>query len=334
MNLFDILELLCIFPFTAILIVLLIKFAPKLKLLDVPNHRSTHSKIIPRGAGIAMFLAVLISDAIFTQRALFGNLSTYIATSMVLIIGILDDRHNTSHRTKFIIIFLATIILYYHGIYISTLGKFFGHDLTLSWMALPFTIFAVTGFTNALNLIDGLDGLSSSISIIILATLGFIGYSNNDFFIVNLSLAMIVALGTFLLFNWNPAKIFMGDSGSLTIGFIISVLAIKALHYIQPTSILFITAIPIMDTIIVMIRRLRNGHSPFSPDKLHIHHLILNFFDGNVKKTVLFLIVLQLTYSVLGLNFSDYAYQRYVLVIFILNVTALYILLNGMIKDK
>jgi UDP-GlcNAc:undecaprenyl-phosphate GlcNAc-1-phosphate transferase len=137
-----------------------------------------------------------------------------------------------------------------------------------------------------------------------------------------------------MIFNWNPAKIFMGDSGSLTIGFIIAILSIKALAYIQPTSVLFIAAIPIMDTLIVMIRRLKKGVSPFSPDKLHIHHLLLRFFNGNVKKTTLFLITMQVLYSIMGLDFSDYEYQRYIFILFFLNTVIFYMLLNGMIEKQ
>lgn len=136
---------------------------------------------------------------------------------------------------------------------------------------------------------------------------------------------LIAAILAFMMFNWNPAKIFMGDSGSLTLGFLIALLSIKALPYIQPTSVLFIAAIPIMDTLIVMIRRLKSGKSPFSPDKLHIHHLLLRFF--NVKKTVFLLIIMQTLYSMIGLSFSDYEYQRYIYI-------KCYMLLNGMISRQ
>jgi UDP-GlcNAc:undecaprenyl-phosphate GlcNAc-1-phosphate transferase len=232
------------------------------------------------------------------------------------------------------VIFIAVLLLYFDGISISTLGRFFGINFDLYWMALPFTFFAVAGFTNALNLIDGLDGLAGGVSIVILSTLAMIGYTYHDTFIFNLSIMLITAILAFMMFNWNPAKIFMGDSGSLTIGFLIALLSIKTLPYIQPTSVLFIAAIPIMDTLIVMVRRLKNGISPFSPDKLHIHHLLLRFFNGNVKKTTFLLIIMQTLYSMIGLSFSDYEYQRYIFILFALNAIIFYMLLNGMISKQ
>ncbi|KAB7881993.1 hypothetical protein GA417_13805, partial [Poseidonibacter ostreae] len=151
------------------------------------------------------------------------------------------------------------------------------------YFVLPFTMFALAGFTNALNLIDGLDGLAGSVSIIILSTFLYIGYINQDQLIIILTSTTITALCAFMLFNWNPASIFMGDSGSLFLGFIISLVAVISIQYIHPITILYLAAIPILDTIVVSIRRIRKGLYPFSPDKTHIHHILLNFFGKTVE---------------------------------------------------
>jgi UDP-GlcNAc:undecaprenyl-phosphate GlcNAc-1-phosphate transferase len=196
-------------------------------------------------------------------------------------------------------------------------------------------MFAVAGFTNALNLSDGLDGLAGSLSVVILLALCYIGFTNNDMFMVSLSLSFIASILAFLWFNWHPAKIFMGDSGSLTLGAVISVLSIKALDYIPHAPILFITAIPILDTLIVMIRRKRSGKSVFSPDQTHLHHALLKFFSGDVKKAVILIILMQLFYSWLGLDFIDYDYQqRYIIMIFVLILVIFYIILNGMLQQQ
>ena len=105
----------------------------------------------------------------------------------------------------------------------------------------------------------------------------------------------------FIIFNWHPAKIFLGDSGSLMIGLVISLLSIKSLEYIEPISILFIAGIPIIDSIFVFSRRLINGGSPFTPDKNHMHHIILNYNKNNTKRTVFFIGLMQLTLSILGI---------------------------------
>lgn len=326
----------CLIAFIAafIFIKLLIQFASKLGLVDVPNHRSVHQKITPRGAGIGIVFGVIASDLLLLNDMVYSHLATFIAIFLVFVVGILDDHRDTKPRTKFIVIILATLLIYSDNIVIDSLGHLFGYEISLGWFALPFTIFAVAGFTNALNLSDGLDGLAASISIIILGTLALIGYHYEDQFILSISLSFIAALCAFLWFNWNPAKIFMGDSGSLTLGFVIAVLAIKSLSYIQPATILFIAAIPIMDTIIVMIRRKRNKKSIFAPDKTHIHHILLKFFDGHVKKSVGVIIMMQLLFSLMGFDFTDYPKQRFILLLFILNTAIFYIFLTGMLARQ
>lgn len=220
----------------------------------------------------------------------------------VFAVGIVDDRYEVSAKLKFIVIFMAVFLLWLNDFSIYTLGDWFGYEVHLpSIVALLFSMFALAGFTNALNLIDGLDGLSGSVSIVIMGFFAFIGHVYNDAAISTLSLNMIVALVGFLILNWNPAKVFMGDSGSLTLGFIISILALFSLKYIHPIVIMYLAALPILDTLIVMTRRIRQGKSPFAPDKTHIHHILVVFFNGNVKRTVLFLSALQFVFSSIGL---------------------------------
>jgi UDP-GlcNAc:undecaprenyl-phosphate GlcNAc-1-phosphate transferase len=330
-----ILKLAFIFALSWINIKLLIHFAPKLGLVDVPNHRSVHANHTPRGAGIGMIFAVILSDIVFYTLTPLTHIWTLLAIFLVFIIGILDDHSDTTPKTKFLVIFVAVLFCYMDNIAIYSLGTMFGYTITLGWLTIPFTMFAVAGFTNALNLSDGLDGLAGSLSIIILSALGVIGYHHNDIFMVSLSASFITVLLAFLWFNWNPAKIFMGDSGSLTLGMVISVLSIKALTYVQSAIILFIAALPIMDTLIVMIRRKSQGKSIFSPDKTHLHHILLIFFNGNVKKTVIFLIVVQLFYSLIGLSFIETHFnQLYALILFLISLSMLYILLNAMVDRQ
>lgn len=312
----------------------IIRLAPKIGLVDIPNERSVHTKIVPRGAGIGIFIAFIVTCCLFELDILSHFPLTFLGFAMVFFIGVLDDHKDASPKTKFLIIFIATTLAYIDGIGIHSLGNYFGYELSLGWLALPFTLFAVSGFTNALNLIDGIDGLSGTISILILGVLYFIGYENNDTFITHLSLLLIAALAAFLLFNWNPASIFLGDSGSLTVGFIISILSIKALDYIHPALILFLAAIPIFDTLIVMIRRKRRGGSAFAPDKTHLHHILLNFFGGNVKKTVIALGLLQVIYSMTGFFLMEEIEQSFILIMFGVNYLILYIVASAMLDNQ
>ncbi|SFV65681.1 Undecaprenyl-phosphate N-acetylglucosaminyl 1-phosphate transferase [hydrothermal vent metagenome] len=327
-------ESVSIFFLSAVLVWIVRHYAPVLGLVDVPNARSTHNVITPRGGGIGFLLSLFLLFPFFHPDLLLQYKWTFAAILMVFLTGILDDHHDTSPKTKFIVIFIATVFLDLDGIVINELGSFFGKNLTLGWLALPFTMFAVSGFTNASNLIDGLDGLSSSIGIIIFGAFMLIGYQHYDLFLFTLSGCFIAALSAFLLFNWYPASIFMGDSGSLTVGFVISVLAIKALAYIPTVSVLFIAAVPILDTLTAMIRRKLSGRSAFSADRCHVHHIVKHFFSENTRKTVFALGMLQLVYSLTGLQMNKNTDEGFLLVLFLLNVVLFYLFLAAMIKRQ
>jgi len=322
------------FSIAGLTITLLIPLAPFLGLIDVPNARSIHERAVPRGAGIGIFLALLLTCSLFNFSLLKHYPLTFSAITLVFIIGLLDDLAGMHPKTKFAVIFVATTLAFFEGIGIHSLGTYFGIEANLGWMALPFTLFALSGFTNALNLIDGLDGLAGSISLVILSALLAVGYRHHDAFIVHIAAISIAAVVAFLLFNWNPARIFMGDSGSLTLGFIISVLSVKALDYLHPSVIFFLAAVPVIDTLVVMVRRKRRGGSMFAPDKTHLHHILLNFFDGNVKRTVLTLAVIQLIYSLTALMMMENIEETFVVLLFGANVVLVYIVTSTMLSNQ
>lgn len=330
-------NLLFSFLITWIFIKLIIKNALYLGLTDIPNERSSHTKITPRGAGIGFGFSFFISILIFEFSLFIEYWIVFLAIFMVFLVGILDDHKDASPRAKFYVIFLATFLLFLDDICIYSLGVFLGFDLKLWYFALPFTMFALAGFTNALNLIDGLDGLAGTISLVILSTFLYIGYINNDNLIVTLCLFSMTSVLAFLIFNWNPARIFMGDSGSLFLGFIISIVAVLSLKYIHPISVFYLTALPIIDTVVVMLRRIRKKISPFSPDKTHIHHILLGFFSKKVKTTVIFLILMQCLFSIAGLMMANSSnkltlgsYSFFAFIAFIFIITLFYMVLTGM----
>ena len=157
-------------------IVILIKFAKKVGLMDIPNARSVHKKPIPRGAGIAFVIAVFIGLFLFNLEYLKIYYYIYLAIAIVFIVGIWDDLKNISPKIKFIFIFVASLLLYVNDVAIYSLGTYVGYEVILpSWFVFPFTFFAIAGYTNALNLMDGLDCLASLISIILFITFFAIG---------------------------------------------------------------------------------------------------------------------------------------------------------------
>ena len=327
-------EFIVIFILSLLLVNLVKHYAPKIGLVDIPNSRSAHVDHTPRGAGIGFFLAVAIVLPLFHFDYMLSHFWTFLAIFLVFAIGVLDDHHDAAPNTKFIVLILSTILLSFDHVAFNDLGVFFGTHVTLGWFTLFFNIFAIVGFTNALNLIDGLDGLAAIVSLVILGTYFTVGYTNDDFFMMLLSMSFISTLLAFLIFNWNPASIFMGDSGSLTLGFVITILSVKSLEYLPAVSVLFITAIPTLDTFIVMIRRKRNGRSVFQADRCHMHHILRHFFAEDTKKTVLFLGVLQAIYSVTGLQLDKNIDGGYPLILLALNLVMLYLFLAAMIKRQ
>ncbi len=327
-------ELVLIFLLSLFYIKLLVHYAPRLGLVDIPNERSSHTKQTPRGAGIGFFLAVA-TVAPFFHWTLIENWSWVIlAITLVFVVGILDDHKDVSPRSKLIVMVVSTLLIYQSDLVITDIGTYFGFDIQLGWFALPFTLFAVLAFSNALNLIDGLDGLAGGISIIILGTFFTIGYQHQDEFMMVLSGGFIAALAAFMVFNWHPASIFMGDSGSLMLGFVITTVAIKSLEYIPAVAVLFIAALPIIDTAVVVMRRKRTGRGIFSADQCHLHHIIHEFFTGNTRKTVIFLIILQAVYSLTGLQFTRNHDNGILLILFLLNIVIVYFYSAAMIRRQ
>ncbi len=287
-----------LFIVTFFLIKYFIKVAPKLSLVDVPNNRSSHKIETPRGAGIVFGAVFILGFILFNFDLIFEHKLTIIAIFIVFLTGIYDDVYEIRSRTKFLWLIVATAFLYMDGLEVTSIGSYFGYEISLGVLALPFTIFAVVGFTNAINLTDGLDGLASSISIVILSTLAYVGYLNNDEFLIYGPCLLISVLFAFLIFNWNPAKVFMGDSGSLVLGFLISIFSIKALPYIDSVAFLFLGGMPILDTMVVIRRRRQRGVSPFVADKNHLHHILYRY-KLDKKFTVRMLIMLQAIFSLI-----------------------------------
>ncbi len=296
------------FVATVVCTIAFIKSAGRIGMLDIPNERSIHAKPIPRGAGlcfVSIFLIVSFTAVIFDLNSLGEYYYVYIAIAIVFAAGVIDDIKNISPKVKFIFIISASSIVALNGVHIDTLGHYFGYEVSLPlFLAIPFTVFAITGFTNALNLTDGLDGLAGSISGVIMGAFLWIGYTNMDELMIMLSSIGLASIAAFMIFNWHPARVFMGDSGSLTLGFIVAILAVRATKFIEPTAVLFIAVLPVLDTFIVMVRRKQRGLSLFSPDKTHMHHILYNRYE-DMRYTVILLAYIQIAFTIIGVQLRD-----------------------------
>lgn len=282
---------------------LLRKIGIKLNLVDLPNSRSSHNIPTIRGFGIVIFVSIGITLLTFNSFLIYEHPYLLFAVLIVGLLGLVDDIKNIPPIIKILTLIFAFFFLYAEGFLIQNLGFFLGVDLELHLsLAIIFSLFSVIVFTNSFNLIDGLDGLSGSVAIIIFLSFLFIGIENNDKLLSTIPILFLTSLAVFLCFNWNPAKVFLGDSGSLMIGFVISILAIRAIDYIAPISILYIAALPILDTLFVITRRVINGVSPLKPDRLHLHHILLEHLNNNVQKTVMILAFTQIIFGIVGVG--------------------------------
>jgi len=280
---------------------ILMKFAKFVNLIDNPNERSIHISPTIRGFGIVIFVSIGITLLVFEPIMFIQNTNLLSAVLLIGILGLIDDVKGTPPLIKILTLIVVYLFLYADGFLISYLGVYLGISIDLNlYLAIIFSTAAIVAFTNAFNIIDGLDGLSGLIAMIIFFTFLFLGLENNDKLLTTIPIFFITTLFVFLIYNWNPAKVFLGDSGSLMIGFVISILGIRSLNYIEPISILFIASVPIIDALFVYSRRILEGKPPFMPDKLHCHHILLAYFKHNVKKTVLIIASFQFISSLVG----------------------------------
>lgn len=326
-------DFLLTFFISLIFLAIFVRFAGQFGFSDIPDFRSSHERVTPSSSGIAFFVAIFITS-FFTDLNIFHNHGlSILAVLLVFLLGVFDDLKNYRARYKLYIITLAAILSSVDGFIIKDIGTYLGYTIPLLTISVPFTIFVVVAFCNALNLIDGLDGLAGTVSIIILSSLWFIGYQNDDLLLMGVTALIVPALLAFLVYNWNPAKVFMGDSGSLTLGFIISILSIKALDYVSPVVILYLVAFPLIDTLIIMTRRKIYGHSIFRPDRNHAHHVLLNVFNGKVKITVTVIAIFQLFYTLTGIIFVGVLPQEVTLSFLVLNIVIWYFVLTRLCEN-
>jgi len=294
-----ILSLITAFSLTYLAIPSIIQIAKVKRLYDEPGERRSHTTPTPSLGGIAIFAGVIFSIILWTPFDVFGDLQ-YILCSFIIIflIGAKDDISPISPTKKLIGEFLAAgILVFKSNVIITSLYGVFGIGDLNYITSVILSIFTIIVIINAFNLIDGINGLSGSIGTLISLTLGtwFLLVDRVELAIVAFSLAGAVM--AFLKYNYSPAKIFMGDTGSLLIGLICAILVIKfiELHRVigdspyafqaVPAVAVGILILPLFDTLRVFITRIARGNHPLHPDRTHIHHLLLDFGLSHMQAT-------------------------------------------------
>ena len=254
--------------------------------LDAPGGRKIHNKATPRLGGIAIFCSLLFTVIFFSE--INQQIKGFLAGAIVIFLtGLADDLGNLTPRHKFIGQFIAAGIAIFMGdICVRNIGDPFGLGIIeLGPFAIPFTVIGIVGLMNAINLLDGLDGLAGGVCTLACISFAVISYSSGNPILFTLVIALLGALLGFLRYNNYPAIIFMGDCGSLLLGYCMGVfsvlLATGGEQPVSPYIPLLILAVPILDTLVVMINRKRAGKRLFLPDQTHLHHRLLDLGIGH-----------------------------------------------------
>ena len=316
-----------------------IHFSEKQGLVDAPGERKIHNRQISRLGGIAIWLSTIITFSILILLSYYpsGKLLSGIllGSSMMFLLGLIDDIYGLSAKFKLVIQLTIATIVFLLGIRIETITIPYSDPIVLSsWFSYIVTVLWLTGISNAVNFIDGLDGLAGSVVTMSAVTLGVVAVTG-DTSAISALIAFILAgsMLAFLTYNFNPAKIIMGDSGALFAGFLLATLSITGI--IQAATLafvpFFILSVPIVDIVFSSTRRILKGKSPFIADAEHIHHKLLKAgFSQNT--TVLILAVFALIFGFFAIFASESSLWKYLLIVTILG--SIMLVLNVLAKYK
>lgn len=284
--------------------------------MDVPNERKVHKSPIPRLGGLGIYMGFILGYILFGTMSLKMN-SILIGSFIIIVTGIVDDINPIPARVKFLFqIVAASVVALYGNILLSDLSAF-GFYIDFGIFSYPITIIFIVAIINCINLIDGLDGLAAGLSSIYFITIGIVivGWKHTFGLDAIITFIMLGATLGFLCHNFNPAKIFMGDSGSMFLGYIIAVIALLGFKNVTLTTLLApmcLLAIPIMDTLFAILRRIVNKKPIGEPDKQHLHHQLLNLHLSH-RNTVLVIYAVDILFAVAMLIYM--LYDRFIGVI-------------------
>lgn len=307
------------------------RFAVLVGAVDAPNARKVHTTIMPRLGGLAIFMAfvggyIIISPALsavndFNSNAVWGLL---IGASIIVLVGALDDKFELSAKVKLLGQLIAASVVVAFGLKVELVNIPFGEafSINMEWLSILITIVWIVGVTNAINLLDGLDGLAAGVSAIATATMMVMALMMGYIFVALLCAVLLGSIIGFLFFNFYPAKIFMGDSGALFLGFCLATLSILGfkqamlVSYIVP---LLILGVPLTDTFLAIVRRIIHKKPISVADKGHLHHCLMEMGFGH-RKTVLIIYAIAMAFSICAIVIPQVAQWVTVIIVIALLV--------------
>lgn len=288
------------FIITFLAIPVILQIAERKKLYDIPDQRKVHLRPVTSLGGVGIFGGFLLAALLSIQGYINPEFQYFFAASIVIFfLGLKDDLMVLSATKKFVGQFIAaSMIIHLGGIRLDSMHGLFGFEGVPDGFGLALSYLTIIVVINSFNLIDGIDGLAASLGILSLSILGIYFFAINQLAYALFGFSMAGSLVAFMIFNHHPAKIFMGDSGSLLIGFVNAILIIKFINVANTPVVIFpvqsvvtmgfaILIVPLLDTLRVFSIRIIKGRSPFTPDRNHIHHLLLDRGLGHAAVTII-----------------------------------------------
>ena len=274
------------------------KVAKKIGLVDKPNGRKLHKGAVPLVGGISICISTLYF--LLNNPTILPNSGLYAACILLLVgVGALDDKFDLSFKIRFVVQgALSVAMMVVGGIELNTIGDIVGSGdvVTLGWFGYLVTVLAVVGAINAFNMVDGIDGLLGGLSVVTFGGLGIMLNYDGQYNLAHICLVLVVIIIPYILLNLGAfgrkRKVFMGDAGSMLIGFTVIWLLLLSSQNgtkppLRPVTALWLIAIPLMDMAAIMIRRIRRGDSPFKPDREHLHHIFQRLGFSSTQTLVL-----------------------------------------------
>ncbi|GAA0436680.1 MraY family glycosyltransferase [Lentibacillus halophilus] len=308
--------------------------------VDQPNDRKVHQNIMPRLGGLAIFFTFLLGFLLFLPETM-SAWPVLVGGVIITGVGVLDDLYELSAKAKLGGQLLAATTTVLGGVQIDFVTLPFGmlaDRIEFGMFAIPITILWIVGITNAINLIDGLDGLAAGVSAIVILTISGLGIAMGNPLVALLGFILLGSTLGFLIFNFHPATLFMGDTGALFLGYMISVFAVIGLFknvaifsLIVPIIIL---GVPILDTLFAIIRRFLNNQSLSAPDKLHLHHCLLRLGFSH-RQTVIMIYALSSIFSTAAIIFTEATIWGSTMILFgLILLVELVVEATGLISDN
>lgn len=283
------------------------RLAYRIGAVDRPNYRKVHARIMPRLGGLAIYLSFILTYLVYRPDGEFDK-ALLIGATIIIITGMLDDMLEITAKAKILgQLSAAAVIVVFGDIQVEFINLPFGGTLEFGYFSIPLTILWIVAITNAVNLIDGLDGLAAGVSTIALITLSAMAIIIGNPFVASATAILAASTLGFLVFNFYPARIFMGDTGALFLGYMISVFALLGFKGVTMFALIIpiiMLGVPVSDTFFAIVRRLREKQPLSAADKSHLHHCLLNVGFTH-RQTVLIIYSIAALFGVTALIFSQ-----------------------------